>query len=76
MPSDFDKLFGWMPEMMRRHEDGTAYLDRQHAAVKEILSAIQACRDAGDSEEVIGELLMRGMIKGLQRSGVIDGTHP
>ena len=73
MPNEFDRLFGWLPGVMKRHEDGTAYFDESHPAVQKLKAAIQECRDAGDSEEVIRHHFIRGAIEGLRRIGVIDG---
>lgn len=53
MAGDFDRLFGYLPAVMVRLDDGTHAVDRNHPATKQFLDAVNQCRQAGDSEDVI-----------------------
>lgn len=67
MTSEFDRFFSLLPDCMKRHEDGALTADTEHPAVQQLIIAIQMCRDAGDSEEVILDLLNRGVAEGERR---------
>jgi hypothetical protein len=57
MAGSFDRLFGYLPNVMVRLDDGTAVIDRKHPAVKEFLQVVNQCREAGDCEDVIVEIV-------------------
>jgi hypothetical protein len=73
MAGEFDRLFGRLPPSLVRHEDGAIRADISHPAVQFVLQAIRACRDAGDSDEIILHHMMRGMEEGLARMRGDDG---
>jgi hypothetical protein len=71
---DFDSLFGKVSPTMVRCEDGSLQPDRSHPSVIAMLDAIRACREQGDSDEVILFHMLRGIHAGLKAIGEMDAT--
>lgn len=57
MGSEFDRLFGDLPQVMIRGDDGEPILDLRHPAVQQFSEAVKACKDCGDSVDVIMEIV-------------------
>lgn len=57
MVSVFDRLFGDLPQVMTRGDDGEPILDLHHPAVQRFLQAVKACKECGDSVDVIMEIV-------------------
>jgi hypothetical protein len=81
MPSEFYRLFAPLPPCITRNEDGTLSADKSHPtypALQKVLAAIRECRDHGDSDDLIRDLLVRGAREGLRiflEREATDGTN-